>query len=104
MGLTTDPTDPGLNNILPDGKQEKYLILSDEEIAKGFIRPYRDEYIHLKCGTVTRMGEKLSETYARQPSFYGGTYCVTCGTHFPLKDGEGKANFLWTKDHIPVGD
>jgi hypothetical protein len=31
----------------------------------GWIRPYRDSYIHDKCGALTKMGRALSETYAR---------------------------------------
>ena len=35
MGLTTDPNDPALNQIRSDGQQEAYLVLSEEERAKG---------------------------------------------------------------------
>ena len=104
MGITSDRDDPSLKNIKPDGQQEKYLVLPEEEIAKGFIRPYRDSYKHLFCGTVTTMGKALSETYARDPYFYGGTFCAACGKHFPLVDSKtGKVNFLWTEDNTPVG-
>jgi hypothetical protein len=52
----------------------------------------RNKYVHLRCGVVTRMGDKLSETYARDPSFYSGTFCAACGSHFPVgADGE----FVW---------
>ncbi len=103
MSLTNDPNDPGLNQIRPDGQQEKYLVLSDEERAKGFVRPVRRKYKHVKCGTVTSMGQALAETYARDPSFYSGTYCVECGTHFRLTDADGKPAFLWEPDGSPVG-
>lgn len=44
------------------------------------------------CGTVTRMGRAIAETYAREPGFYGATMCVGCGTHLPVgADGE----FVW---------
>jgi hypothetical protein len=47
MSLTTDPNNPCLNTLKGEGQQnECYLILSDEERAKGFVRPYRDSYIH----------------------------------------------------------
>jgi hypothetical protein len=87
MGVTDDRSDPRLRNIEPSGMQEAYLVLSDEELAKGFVRPVRRSYIHSRgksCGVVTRMGEKLCETYARQPSFYSATFCVACGDHFPV--------------------
>lgn len=106
MGLTTDPEDPGLKRTTPDGQQEVYLVLSEEERAKGFVRPVRTKYKHLACGTVTKMGEVLAETYARDPSFYGGTFCSHCGKHFRLRefvDGEWKNMFVWDQDGTPVG-
>jgi hypothetical protein len=33
----------------------------------------RRAYIHEKCGTLTTMAERLAETYARDPKFYGAT-------------------------------
>jgi hypothetical protein len=95
MSLTTDRNDPGLHKIEPSGMQEKYLVLSDEERAKGFVRPYADAYRHLKCGSITTMGRALSETYAREPSFYDGTFCLKCRTHFPLINEAGKRAFIW---------
>lgn len=84
MSLTTDPTTPCLREIRADGQQECYLVLSDEERTKGFVRPVRQVYRHVKCGCETRMGLAIAETYARNPSFYNGTFCVHCGTHFQL--------------------
>ena|ERR1700741_1617219 len=92
MGVTTDRNDPGLNNVDSSGMQEKYLVLSDEERAKGFVRPVRRTYVHEKCGVATTMGQALAETYARDPKFYGATYCVGCKGHFPV--GE-KGEFKW---------
>lgn len=44
------------------------------------------------CGATTTMGRALAETYAREPGFYGATYCATCCAHFPVgADGE----FTW---------
>lgn len=110
MGLTTDPNEPCLKDIKPDGQQCCYLVLSEEERAKGFVRPVRYKYKHLACGSVTTMGDALSETYARDPKFYGGTFCCHCGTHFPLRDyrtDELLANdgwaFEWQPDGDPVG-
>lgn len=92
MGITDDRNDPGLKKIGPDGMQESYLVLSEEERDKGFVRPLRTTYKHLKCGGVTTMGHAIAETYARNPHFYGGTYCAICKAHFPVgEDGE----FVW---------
>lgn len=103
MPLTTDPNDPGLRKIEPSGMQETYLILSDEERAKGFIRPLRRSYKHVTCGMVTNMGLKLCETYARDPGFYGGTFCVACGAHYNLLK-DGKRQFHWVEDGKGVGE
>lgn len=148
MSLTTDPTDPRLTKGIdhtPRPQAEVYLVLSEEERAKGFIRPYRDSYKHIGkrpkyplreltveererhgnnythyeqypesespltgrywtevdlnsgCGAVTTMGRVLSETYARNPSFYGATYCTGCNMHKPIEE------FVWTLDGAQLG-
>jgi hypothetical protein len=74
-----------------------YLVLSEEERAKGFVRPLRRSYVHDACGTETKMGLPLCETYARDPSFYGATYCVGCGMHKPVSE------FKWSEDGERVG-
>lgn len=52
------------------------------------------------CGTVTTMGAAIAETYAREPGFYGGTYCCGCSTHKPVgPDGE----FVWEGTNQRVG-
>jgi hypothetical protein len=100
-GTTDDRNDPELRNIDPvSGLQGKYLVLSDDERAKGFVRPLRYAYKHLKCGTVTTMHKTIAETYARDPHFYGGTYCTSCRGHFPVgPDGE----FVWDGTDEKVG-
>lgn len=47
MSLTTDRNHPDLNKIKDNGQQEAYVILSDEERAKGFVRPIRRSYVHV---------------------------------------------------------
>jgi hypothetical protein len=107
MGLTTDRTDECLSIMRADGMQECYLVLSEEERGKGFVRPVRRSYKHLKCGTVTTMAQALAETYARDPKFYGGTFCAGCRDHFPLVDRIGAdmkiVGFAWEPDGTPVG-
>lgn len=152
MSLTDNPNDSRLGHGVdeaPVPQHEVYLVLSEEERAKGFVRPYRDRYLHVGapapvyplrdltdeqralwgdeyakyeiypesespktgkfwtqaqldnvgkgCGTKTIMGRALSETYARQPSFYGATYCVGCSKHLPVSE------FIWSKDGERVG-
>ena len=89
MSLTTDPTDSRLthgSDSAPTEQASAYLVLSDLERSKGFVRPFRDAYTHDKCGTVTTMGKAIAETYAREPSFYGSTYCIKCQMHRPLSE------------------
>lgn len=104
MGLTTNRDDECIKLIRPDGMQGCYLILSEEERSKGFVRPVRQSYVHIKCGGSTRMALEIAETYARNPKFYGGTYCGRCGTHFNLINYTGEdgmtreRQFKWDPD------
>jgi hypothetical protein len=89
--LTDDPSDPGLTHgVDPQGSRvpqaEAYLVLSEQERAKGFVRPLRRSYRHVECDSVTTMSLGLAETYAREPGFYGATYCATCGRHAPVSE------------------
>ena len=147
MGLTTDPTDKLLTKGVSTGQNEVYLVLSQEELDKGFVRPVRKYYKHVGikpkysvreltveeherydkfgyvayeeypkdegscvtgrywtqaqlnsgCSGVTTMNQTISETYARNPSFYGSTFCVSCNKHLPV------AEFVWVEDGSVVG-
>ncbi len=95
------PVTPDHREIDPaTGQQKGYVVLSAEERAKGFVRPVRLAYLHEKCGTVTRMGRALAETYAREPAFYSGTFCVNCGSHFPVG---ANGQFVWDGTREKVG-
>jgi hypothetical protein len=145
------PKDRSHTEIDPaTGMQKGYVVLSDEERDKGFIRPVRYSYDHVGsrpkgptrpltaeeharydeygyvefepnpdhpesaltgtfwtearlksgCGKTTKLGQALAETYARQPDFYGGTFCSFCRSHFLVgADGE----FVWSGTDIRVG-
>jgi hypothetical protein len=80
---------PGHCKLKPNGQQENYVVLAEEERAKGFVRPVRRTYVHLTCKAATTMSQVIAETYARDPSFYSGTFCVACQSHFPLSE------FVW---------
>jgi hypothetical protein len=157
---TTDPKDPRLGygidkEAIP--QNDVYLVLSPEERAKGFVRPFRDSYVHVGrlfeldedsviekltpseairfgtdknyvaflrypeskhpvigraltqeevdkvgqyvggCGSVTRMCAAIAETYARNPKFYGATYCYNCRKHLDVSE------FLWVNTNEIVG-
>ena len=92
------PPDRSHTEITPSGMQKGYVVLTPEERAKGFVKPVRHSYIHaypsendrqVGCGVETRMETALAETYARDPNFYTGTFCVGCRQHFPLNQ------FIW---------
>lgn len=49
------------------------------------------------CGTVTTMGNDIAETYARQPNYYGSTFCFHCKKHFAVEE------FVWENDRTRLG-
>lgn len=95
MSTTSDPLDPRLthgSDAEPTEQAEVYLVLSEEDRAKGFVRPVDRSYVHLTCGAVTTMAQSIAETYARDPKFYGSTWCCNCKKHRPVgENGE----FIW---------
>ena len=91
------PVTPDHRELKENGQQKGYVVLSDEERAKGWVRPYRNKYVHETCGTLTTMSQPIAETYARDPKFYGGTFCVGCRGHFPLSE------FVWDGTDQKVG-
>lgn len=122
MSITEDPSDPRVVRGGPDDtpvpQHDTYLVLSEAERANGFVRPLRLAYVHRfwtdgptdplptvltsldgigGCGALTTMGLALCETYARDPGFYGVTYCVGCSMHRPV------AEFRWDEDGEVVG-
>lgn len=96
-GTTTDRNNPGLRKLRGNGQQESYLVLSAEERSKGFVMPVRRTYRHITCRQNTSMSRDIAETYARNPKFYGGTFCTNCGTHFQLVEN-GIPQFVWVGD------
>lgn len=45
------------------------------------------------CGVATRMPLACAETYAREPGYYGSTFCCGCGDYFKVgREGE----FVWS--------
>lgn len=74
MGVTDDPKDPALTRGADDAPvpmAEKYLVLSEEERAKGFVRPVRRAYVH-----VGRPGPRypLADLTAEQLERHGDLY------------------------------
>lgn len=100
MGTTDDRNDPRLTrgaDEAPVEQAEVYLVLSDDERARGFVRPVRSSYLHATCGATTTMGLAIAEATAANPTFYGATYCCSCRMYRPV--GE----FRWVDDGTVVG-
>lgn len=74
-------------------KYEKY---PDEE-SPLVGRCWTKAQLESGCQSVTTMGQILAETYARDPKFYGGTFCAICRTHFHLEE------FVWEGTTEQVG-
>lgn len=109
MSLTTDPTDPRIRRGAPDEapvpQNEAYLVLSSAELANGYLQPYRDAYRHTVCNATTTMDSTIAATYARDPWFYGSTYCTTCRKHRPLDeftwlDGSPMSPAQWSSEQL----
>jgi hypothetical protein len=144
-----EPVTEDHRELKDNGQQKGYVVLTDVERKKGFVRPVRKSYKHVGlaqpanplrdlteeekerfqrfnyakyeqypsdstvvgkywttdelakigngCQTITTMGHALAETYARDPKFYGGTFCVGCGKHFPVDE------FVWEGTNERVG-
>lgn len=102
---TTDgkPARPGYEDMpapapkKANGQHEAYWILTEAERKRGFVRPLRISYTHEVCGATTTMALELAETYARDPKFYGATFCWKCREHFPV------GQFWWADTSERVG-
>ncbi|MDA8260243.1 MAG: hypothetical protein M0Z99_32195 [Betaproteobacteria bacterium] len=80
-------------------KYEKYPDSMSPRVGRFWTRAQL-EGAGKGCGTVTTMGQALAETYAREPGFYGSTYCCGCMMHRRVGvDGE----FVWDGTNERVG-
>lgn len=65
-----------------DGQFENYPTTDEGD----FVQSVRDTYVHEECGTSTTMLGDLPESIARNPTYYGKTFCTTCGKHVPVEE------------------
>jgi hypothetical protein len=98
MSLTDDPNDPRLTRgatrpTRRTATRPRCTSCSPRTSApRASSGRYAGRTGTRSAATVTTMGQALAETYARNPGFYGATYCVHCGQHRPVgADGE----FYW---------
>ena len=97
---TTDPNDPALGHgadIAPVSQHEKYLVLSEDERAKGFVRPVRTSYMH-----IGRPGPRfaLQELTAEQRERYGDKYVK----YEQYPEGEDAIGRYWTQQQLDTVD
>lgn len=72
----------------PPGSTEWYDNAGEDGPGRFWTQEQLDA-VGKGCGTVTTMGRALSETYARDPKFYGQTFCCNCNRHLPVDE------FVW---------
>jgi len=63
-------------------------------------RFWTKEQLESGCNGNTTMNISIAETYARNPEFYGATFCSHCKKHFPVGE-EGE--FVWEETNEKVG-
>lgn len=68
-------------------KFERYP--EDSQITGKFWARKQLDSVGRGCGSPTEMNPTIAETYARDPSFYGSTFCAVCRNHLPV------AEFVW---------
>lgn len=80
-------------------KFEEYPASRDPVTGRYWTQEEIDK-INKGCGVVTRMPIAIAETYAREPNYYGSTFCCGCGTYLRV----GKAGeFVWEGTQERVG-
>jgi hypothetical protein len=80
-------------------KYEKYPEPNPDgsSVVGSFWTQERLDKVGKGCRTLTTMARELGETYARNPRFYGSTYCCGCSMHLPV------AEFVWDGSEERVG-
>lgn len=95
MTLTTDTNDPRLGHggdEKPGRQNEVYLVLSDEERAKGFVRPVRCTYRHIG----PQPKHPLRDLTTQEKALYGDFY----QKFEPFPDGKHSAGRFWSQEDL----
>lgn len=93
-----------LRDLTQDEKEAlgKFNYVSYEEYPESMSpnvgRYWTSEQLTSGCGSVTKMGLAIAETYARDPKYYGSTFCVGCRKHLPVEE------FAWEPDGGVLGE
>lgn len=94
MTITTDPKHPGLNVDRGDGQNKAYLVLSEEERAKGFVRPVRDSYVHVGIAGPKHPTRNLT---AEELERWGDQYAAYEEYPKPNPDGSSAVGRFWSQ-------
>ena len=87
-------------------RYDRFEYVKYEEYPEGsdalgsFWTQQRLDDVGKGCGTCTTMGQAIAETYARDPRFYGATYCCGCNMHRPVG---AQGEFVWDGSNENVG-
>ena len=76
---------------------EEYPEGSPERVGAVVGRYWSKAKLASGCQTVTSMNRAIAETYARDPKFYGSTFCLACQKHLPVSE------FVWQGTDERVG-
>ena len=99
MGTTSDRDDPRLTRGTDDGpvpQAEVYLVLSDEERARGFVRPVRRTYVHVGPPGPTHPLRDLTE---HEKETVGDPERYVKYEQFPPSDAPSIGRF-WTQEQL----
>ncbi len=74
---------------MKEDKIKRYLTQKQvDSISKGYMGG---------CGHATTMAQGIAETYAKNPQFYGSTFCIFCCKHLKVEE------FVWEGSDEVVG-
>lgn len=90
------PVTPDHRELRADGQQKAYVVLSDEERAKGFVRPVRRSYVHVGTGPKNPTRGLTADEKARYAEFGYVLYEA-----YP--PGGGAAGKFWTSAQLESG-
>lgn len=102
MSLTDDPNDPRIRRGGPDTERvpqnDVYLVLPEAERAKGFVRPFRDEYRHVGLGAPRYALRDLTPEERGRYGKYG--YAKYEEYPQPSPDGSSSLGKFWTQAEL----
>ncbi len=87
---------PDHRELLPNGQQKGYVVLSAEERAKGFVRPVRHSYVHTGSGPRHPTRHLTDDEKQRY-----GEYGYVLYEAYP--PGTGPAGKFWTTEELKGG-